>query len=38
MASKAKIELMEPKKPYIKQLEQPNKGGGGVLITLIGLL
>ena len=29
MASKAKMELMEPKKPYAKQLEQPSKGEVG---------
>jgi hypothetical protein len=29
IASKAKMELIEPKKPYIKQLEQPSKGGVG---------
>ena len=29
MASKAKIESIEPKKPYTKQLKQPSKGGVG---------
>jgi len=27
IAGEAKIELMEPKEPYIKRLEQPSKGG-----------
>ena len=27
IASKTRIELMEPKEPYAKPLEQPNKGG-----------
>ena len=29
IASEAKIELTEPKKPYTKQLEQPGEGGVG---------
>ena len=29
IASKAKIELMEPEKPYAKQLKQFSKGGVG---------
>jgi hypothetical protein len=29
MAGKAKIELIESKKPHAKQLEQPSKGGVG---------
>ena len=32
------MELIEPKKLYTKRLEQPSKGGGGVLRNLIGLL
>jgi len=27
MAGETKMELTEPKEPYTKQLEQPNKGG-----------
>ena len=29
MAGEAKIELIEPKKPYAKRLKQPSKGGVG---------
>jgi hypothetical protein len=38
MASEAKMESTEPKKPHAKQLEQPGKGGGGVSRTSMGLL
>ena len=29
IAGEAKIELIEPEKPYAKQLKQPGKGGVG---------
>ena len=29
MASEAKMELIKPKKPYAKQLEQPSEGEVG---------
>jgi len=44
IASEAKMELIEPKEPYVKPLEQPSKGGwsikdfNGVALTITRFL